>query len=109
MKTPEFYQEEDFRVVIWRDKGNNYEPERARSVPEACQSVPEEAKELLNLIKENPNISRARLSEILHISVRQVRNIIESLKSCGILTRQGGDSGRWIINSQNIKSNKPQD
>lgn len=66
------------------------------------QSVPEEAKELLNLIKENPNISRARLSEILHISVRQVRNIIESLKSCGILTRHGGDSGRWIINAQNI-------
>ena len=37
MKTPEFYQEEDFRVVIWRDKENNYEPERARSVPERAR------------------------------------------------------------------------
>ena len=52
---------------------------------------------LLDLIKENPSISRERLSEILNISVRQVRNIIDNLRNSGILTRKGGDSGKWII------------
>ena len=54
-------------------------------------------KTLLSLIKENPSISRERLSEILNISVRQVRNFINNLKNSGILTRKGGDSGKWII------------
>lgn len=70
LKTPEFYQEEDFRVVIWRaDEGE--------SVPEVCQSVPER---LMALIKANPSISRDELSKQLNISVRQVRKIIDQLK-----------------------------
>ena len=71
LKTPEFYQEEDFRVVIWRaDEGD--------SVPEVCQrcarGVPER---LMALIKMNPSISRDELSKQLNISVRQVRKIID--------------------------------
>ena len=60
--------------------------------------MPVEAKYLLNLIKENPKISRAKLSEELQISVRQVRKIIDKLQETGVLTREGGDSGRWNIN-----------
>ena len=88
LKTPEFYQEEDFRVVIWR---------RGENVPETSQSVPDKETELLNLIKENPTISRDKLSEILDISVRQVRNITNKFKNNGILTREGDDSGKWVI------------
>lgn len=55
--------------------------------------------ELLNLIRKNPIISRAKLFEILRISVRQVRNITEKLKNNGTLTREGGDSGKWVLNN----------
>ena len=66
-----------------------------QSVPEVCQSVPEQ---LMALIKANPSISRDELSKQLNISVRQVRKIIDQFRNDGVLTREGGDSGRWIIN-----------
>ena len=100
LKTPEFHQEEDFRVVIWRTKESINESGTYQSVPErtrAYQDVPEKKTELLSLIKENPAISRAKLAQKLHISERQVRNITDSLKEEGILVRNGGDSGKWII------------
>lgn len=68
-------------------------------MPEASQSVPDKVIELLNLIRKNPTISRAKLTEILRISVRQVRNITEKLKNNGTLTREGGDSGKWVLNN----------
>ena len=95
LKTPEFYQEEDFRVVIWRADEGDIVPGRTRGVPEVCQSVPEQ---LMALIKANPSISRDELSKQLNISVRQVRKIINQFRNDGVLTREGGDSGRWIIN-----------
>ena len=67
LKTPEFYQEEDFRVVIWRvneegdPKRSNDDPTTYQGVPEVCQSVPERARvyqsvpeQLMALIKVNP-------------------------------------------------------
>ncbi len=68
-------------------------------MPETSQSVPDKVIELLNLIRKNPTISRAKLSEILRISVRQVRNITEKLKNNGTLTREGGDSEKWVVNN----------
>lgn len=70
--------------------------EACQSEPEVCQAVPEQ---LLALIKVNPSISRDELSKQLNISVRQVRKIIDQLKNDGVLTREGGDSGRWIIHN----------
>ena len=90
LKTPEFCQEEDFRVVIWRTK-------ETINDSKAYQSVPGKEIELLNLIKEIPTISRAKLAEKLEISERQVRNIIDKLKNNGVLVREGGNIGKWII------------
>lgn len=87
-----FISSEDFRIVIWRSFENG-------GAQEASQSVPDKELELLNLIRKNPAISRAKLSEILGISVRQVRNITDKLKNDGTLTRDGGDSGRWNVNN----------
>ena len=97
LKTPEFYQEEDFRVVIWRKKNDGSVPEVYQGVPGVYQSVPEQ---LLDMIKSNPSISRDELSKQLNISVRQVRKIIDQLKGNGVLTREGGDAGKWIIHNR---------
>ena len=53
---------------------------------------------LLEIIRENPSISRAALSKQLNMSERQVRKIIDQLRENGVLTREGGNSGKWIIN-----------
>ena len=102
LRTPEFYQEEDFRVVIWRTNEVVNAPECARGVPECAKGVPEVCQNvqdsLINIIKSNPSISRNELSKQLKISVRQVRNIIDQLRKEGKLIREGGDyNGKWII------------
>ena len=98
LKTPEFYQEEDFRVVIWRADNEGSVPKRSNDDPKAFQSVPTEEEKLLEAIKETPSISRAELSKRLKISERQVRKITDQLRKKGVLIRVGGNSGKWIIN-----------
>jgi len=96
LKTPEFHQEEDFRVVIWRVNEDG-DPKRSNDDPRTFQSVPMNEERLLEIIRKNPSVSRAVLSKQLHMSERQVRKIIVQLRERGILTREGGNSGKWII------------
>lgn len=97
LKTPEFYQEDDFRVVIWRvsEKGV---PMRSNDDPTVFQSVPTNEERLLKIIENTPSVSRAELSKLLNISERQVRKIIDQFRGKGVLTREGGNSGKWNIN-----------
>lgn len=97
LRTPEFYQEEDFRVVIWRINEES-DPRCSNDDPEAFQCVPTNERKLLKMIRENPSVSRAVLSKQLNMSERQVRKIIDSLRDRGILIREGGNAGKWIIN-----------
>ncbi|MBP3353433.1 MAG: Rrf2 family transcriptional regulator [Bacteroidales bacterium] len=48
--------------------------------------------------KETPSISRAELSKRLKICERQVRKITDQLQEKGVLIREGGNSGKWVIN-----------
>ena len=61
------------------------------------QSVPTDEDKLLEAIKETPSISRAELSRRLKISERQVRKLTDQLREKGVLIREGGNSGKWII------------
>ena len=71
-----------------------------QSDPKRSKVVLKEQDELLQIIKEVPSISRAALSKKLNISERQVRKIIDRLKEDGVLKRQGGNSGSWIVNKE---------
>ena len=97
LKTPEFYQEEDFRIVIWRIRDMQTDPRRSKGDPKAIQSDPKEVEILIRLILDNPSISRAELAKRLDLSERQVRKIIDKLRADGRLVRKGGKSGEWII------------
>lgn len=97
LKTPEFYQEEDFRVVIWRVNEEIDDPKRSKDDPKTIQSVPNDVARLVELIAETPSISRAELAKQLDLSERQIRKIIEHLRGDGKLIREGGKTGKWII------------
>lgn len=142
LRTPEFYQEEDFRVVIWKAEdlersksdpkslsgdpnsrkaevninnsksGNNNrdlehsqsdpnkqntDPNKAKSDPNEQKVDPKDEKRLIELLKLDPSISRAKLSKQLGISERQIRKIIDSLRSKEKLYRENGNRGRWIV------------
>ena len=90
LKSPEFYQEEDFRVVIWRTIAG-------QDVSKVIQSDPNNEARLLELITENPSVSRAELAKRLDLSERQIRKIIDQLRNKGKLKREGGTIGKWII------------
>lgn len=96
LKTPEFYQEEDFRVVIWRTEEQS-DPKRSKDDPKMIQNDPKEVEDLIGLIKNNPSISRAELARRLDLSERQVRKIMGQLRADERLTRKGGKIGEWII------------
>jgi len=55
---------------------------------------------ILNLIKQNPKISRKKISEILDINQSAVLKHLESLKDKNRLVRVGGTRGYWeVLNS----------
>ena len=88
LQSPEYHQEEDFRVVIWRKKTGN-DPEVIQNDPEVIQTVHD-------LICANHSISRADLAKTLKTSERQVRKAIDALRDKKI-RRKGGDAGEWEI------------
>ena len=71
---------------------------RSNGGPKVFQSVPTDEEKLLEAIKETPSISRAELSKRLNISECQVGKITDLLREKGILIREGGNSGKWVIN-----------
>ena len=98
LKMPEYHQEEDFRVVIWRRGGQavQSDPEVIQSDPEMIQIDTDFVDAVYKLIKENHSISRAALAKALGKSERQVRKAINVLRDKRI-RRKGGDSGEWDI------------
>lgn len=106
LKTPEFYQEEDFRVVIWRidEEGDptrsNDVPTRSNDASVAIQSNLTDEEKLLEIVLKTPSVSRAELSKQLDISERQVRKIIDKFRDNGVLTREGGNAGKWVVNKR---------
>ncbi len=101
LKIPEFYQEEDFRVVIWRADDNQVDPRRSKDDPKTIQVDPNDKKKLIGLITENPSISRAELAKKLQLSERQTRKIIDLLRKNGHLIRIGGTTGKWLLTNDN--------
>lgn len=79
-----------FQVVS--EKQPEKQPETKKEI------ITDRMKAVLNLIKDDPTISRPLLAEQLNISEMQVKTAIEHLKSKGILHYEGAArNGRWII------------
>ena len=55
-------------------------------------------KAILQLISENPSVTRSEMMNKLDITESQVRTVIETLKNRGVIHHEGSDrNGRWII------------
>ena len=56
---------------------------------------------IVNLINENPKITRRELSERTNINTSALQKHIEKLKQQGIISREGADfGGYWKVNYQ---------
>lgn len=92
LRRPEFRQDEDFTVVMWRKEtsGTN------QSDPNLVQNDPNLVEQVCQLIVKDRSISRARLLELLNVSERQVREAIDELRDKRI-RRKGTTRGEWEI------------
>ncbi|MEQ9290451.1 MAG: ATP-binding protein [Cyclobacteriaceae bacterium] len=54
-------------------------------------------KEVLNLIKEDNQLSRRNLARYLAINVSAAQRHLEALKEKGAIKREGGTRGKWTI------------
>lgn len=110
--TPIIEDEDVYIVKIGAHKKDMQKdiPNAFQTVPGAIQTDPDLSQKLpslvITLIEKKPNISRAELAKQLNVSERQIRKHIDYFREKGILTREGGDNGKWIISAELIKALK---
>lgn len=87
LKTPEFHQEEDFRVVIWRNEAPNV----ATDI-EAASTVTRD-------VPLNVPLNTVALSQKLKVTRKTIQRELDALQKLGIVSRAGGRKfGYWVIN-----------
>ena len=105
-----FTEDEDVYIVKIGAHKKDMQKDMQKESPNAIQTDPDLSQKLpdlmITLIENKPNISRAELAKRLNVSERQIRKHIEHFKGKGILTREGGDNGKWIISAELIKALK---
>ena len=73
-------------------------PEKNIKGPENSIGKEEQLDFILNIIRENPFVSRKNLAEQLDISEKQARNALENLKQNKIIYHEGpAKGGKWVI------------
>ncbi len=94
LRTPEFRQDGDFIVTIWRKE----KARRTKKTQKSPEASAESFMALINLIKKNPAITRKELAEALNVDIAQVRKDIEVLRAEGKLSHEGPSrGGRWLL------------
>lgn len=62
---------------------------------------------IVELLQNNPMMTREVLAEILQLSVRGVEYQLKKLKETGVIKRQGGrKAGYWLVNLEKKKKQK---
>ena len=105
MYKAEFHQEEDFRVVIWRNKSETdpnviqIDPNDVRSdVRNVESTIGKEESVILNMMRSNPSVTALLISQELKLSLRSIQRYMTSLREKGLIRREGSTKrGKWIV------------
>lgn len=106
LRTPEFYQDEDFRTILWRpestedqDSGQHVAPDHTSGSQETTEkSSQKSSQKILELVVADDKITTQEMANKLGISRRAVAKAIAKMQSEGILRRVGPDKGgHWEI------------
>jgi DNA-binding Lrp family transcriptional regulator len=69
-----------------------------KEVKESSGAISDREKMVIDLIKANPQITLAQISDKIGRSLRTVNNTIKALQEKGIIERVGGKkNGRWQV------------
>lgn len=79
------------------EKRPEKQPERKRKSSRSIR-IEERITLALDIIKENPYVSRAKIAEELNITDGQAKTVLSKLKERRIIHREGSDTGgKWVI------------
>ena len=103
------YQEEDFRVVIWRNKSDN-DPDVIQTDPDDVRNdvrndvrsvgltICNEESMILNMMRRNPSVTAMLIAQELQLSLRSIQRYISSLRKKGLIIREGSTKrGKWLV------------
>ncbi len=84
-----------FKVIFQRDTSL---PLKTTTLKTTQRTTYRTTQRILDLIKENPSLTRTKLAELLNISQDGVKYQIDKLKKEGVIRRKGGKTyGHWEI------------
>ena len=110
LRTPEFYQDDDFRTILWRpesavepDSGQHGAPDHTGGSQETPQKTPQKTlqktqQKIVDLVKEDAYITTQRMADLIGIDRSNIARAIKKMQRQGILRRVGPDKGgHWEI------------
>lgn len=84
-----------FLVVFYRADSEIFHTSEPRLVEGLVEGLAESQKKILELIKDNPTISKKELAEAIKISTTAIDKNIKTLKDKGLIKRVGPDKGGY--------------
>ena len=114
LRTPEFYQDEDFRTILWRPESADEQDSVRFSISsnssdptDGSQETPQKTlqktlqktqQKIIELVKEDAYITTQRMADLIGIDRSNIARAIKKLQHQGILRRVGPDKGgHWEI------------
>ena len=106
LRTPEFYQDEDFRAILWRPESADEQDSVRFSISsnssgptDGSQETPQETpQKIIELVKEDAYITTQRMADLIGIDRSNIARAIKKLQHQGILRRVGPHKGgHWEI------------
>ena len=94
---PEFVVDEYSVKIIFRRSIDSRSEKWPEKWPERW---PEKATKILELMKQNPSVTYAKIETELSVGHTTIKKIIKAMQDMGVITRVGPDrGGEWLINS----------
>ena len=92
---PEFRQDEDFMVTLWRKEGSGTVQSDLGSKEKSKEKTLDK---VYRLISENRKITTAELAELCGVGENSIYKTVRKLRESGRIVRIGGDKGgEWEI------------
>lgn len=101
-KDPMFEEGDVFRIVVPLDDNYSFDmgigSDKTGTNDTINGTIGTDSRRILELIKQNPEITQKQMQEETALSLRTVKRIVSELQKSGKLIRQGNNrSGKWQV------------
>jgi predicted HTH transcriptional regulator len=95
LRTPDFEQDGNFIVTLWRDEGNIDKVGMEREPSSSKKTVEKTVEKIMDIISKKPQVTQTELAEMTGLTRRGIEWNLSKLKAEGQLERIGPDKGGY--------------